>query len=220
MRQIDRTVLRVRPFALVVEDVKVVARHAAHHFGPVRNKLGPQCVRQGFNVVAQCARFASGGIHAPQFQQAAIRAPCRDAQHVMHHVAVGDAAAAARVVTRHAAQRGLCAGGHIYRVPQAVLFERSVQVVEHDAGLDLCAALLHIDVQNIAHGLGMVDHQSSTDGLSALAGTAAARNHGHFQVAANGQRGFYLVRSTRHKNTHRHDLVNRRIGGVAAFVSI
>ena len=136
----------------------------------------------------------------------------------MHHVTVGNAAAAARVVARHAAQGGLRAGGHIHRVPQAVFFQRCVQVVQHDAGFDDSCALVNIQIQHIAQVLAVVNDQPSTNGLAALAGAAAARNDRHVQVTANVQGGLDVFSRARHKHANRHDLVNRRIGGVAAFV--
>ena len=51
----------------------------------------------------------------------------------MNHVAVSNRARAAGVVARHAAERRLCAGGHVHREPQTVRLEECVEVVEHYA---------------------------------------------------------------------------------------
>ena len=97
----------------------------------------------------------------------------------MHHVAVSNAAAAARVVARHAAQGGLSAGRYIDWVPKRVFFKRSVEVVEHDARLYFCGALGCINVKDVAHIFGVVNHQACTHRLTALAGTATTRDDGN-----------------------------------------
>ena len=208
----------VRLFVLVVEDVQVVACHAAQHFGPMRLQFWFQFIRQCFDVVAQSARWSACIFIAPQIQQFAVRTPHTGPQHVVHHVAVGNAATAAGVVARHAAQRCLRAGGHIHRVPQAVFFQRCVQVVQHDAGFDNGCALVNIKIQNIAQVFAVVDDQARTHSLPALAGAATARDDRHVQVAANVQGGFNVFSRARYKHANGHDLIDRRIGGIAAFV--
>ena len=64
----------------------------------------------------------------------------------------------------------------------------------------------------------MVDDQSCADSLTTLAGAAAARHDGHAQVAANLQRQRDVCAAARHKDTGRYALVDRGVGGVAAFV--
>ncbi len=143
VRQVHAAVGRVGLLALVVEDVEVVARDATHHLGPVRGDLA-----RGAGVPARAHELRDvGRAHAhradrAELHQFAIGQPGTRAQHVVHHVAVGDGARAAGVVARHAAQRGLRAGRHIHRIPQAVRLELRVQVVEHEAGLDRGGAAL------------------------------------------------------------------------------
>ena len=97
-------------------------------------------------------------------------------------------------------------------------FELCVQVVQHHAGLDLYRALVHVKLDDVANVFAVVNHQARARGLTALAGAAATRHDGHAQVAANGHGGGHFVVMARHKNTHRRDLVNRRIRGIAATV--
>ena len=137
----------------------------------------------------------------------------------MHHVAVGDAAAAAGVVASHAAQRRLGAGRHIDRIPQAVRLEGGIEVVEHDARFDFDGALCHVHIQDVANVFGVIDDQARAHCLAALAGTAAARDDGHLQVAADIECGFHVLCGARHEHADRHDLVDGRIGRVAAPVS-
>ena len=97
-------------------------------------------------------------------------------------------------------------------------FELGVQVVQHHARLDLYRALVHVKLDDVADVFAVVNHQARARGLTALAGAAATRHDGHAQVAANGHGGGHFVVMARHKNTHRRDLVDRCIRGIAATV--
>ena len=218
MRQVDRAIGRVGPLVLVAKNVQVVARHAAQDFGPVGVYFSGVLLRQIAHKVANLARAALGFFIGAKFEQTAIGQPSLSPQHVVHHVAVSDRAAAARVVARHAAQRGLRAGGHIHRVPQSVLLEGRIQVVEHQAWLHRGSALLRVHCENLTHVLGMVNDQARAHRLATLAGAAAARHDGHTQVATNVQSHAHIGRVTRHKNTQRHGLVNGSVCRVAASV--
>lgn len=65
---------------------------------------------------------------------------------------------------------------------------------------------------------GVPEDQARADGLPALAGAAAARDDGHAQVAADGQRGFHVFLRARDEHANRHHLVDGGVGGVAAPV--
>ena len=132
---------RVRPLALVLEDVEVVAGDAAHHLRPAALDLGRVLQRQAAHEGRDAGGAAAQLRDRPEVEQLAARQPRARAEHVVHHVAVGDRARAAGVVARHAAQRGLRAGRHVDREPQAVRLQLRVQVVEHQAGLDGRGAL-------------------------------------------------------------------------------
>jgi hypothetical protein len=69
-------------------------------------------------------------------------------------------------------------------------------------------------VQHAAQVLAAVDDQRGAGGLAALAGAAAAWQHRHLQLARDGQRGGHVFGRLRHEHAHRHDLVDRRIGGI------
>ena len=153
-----------------------------------------------------------------EVQQAAVGQPGLGPDHVVHHVAVSNGPTAAGVVACHAAQRGLCAGGHIDRVPQAVRFEGCVQVVQHDARFHLGCALLRINVQHLAHMLAMVNDQASPYRLAALTGAATSRHDGYFQVAANVERSFDVVATAGDKSADGDLLINRGVSRVAAPV--
>ena len=218
MCQIDRAILCVGPHILVVKNVQVVARHTPHHLGPVGVDLGLEVVHQVTHKIARQTGAAGAVFIAAPIDQGAIGEPGLGAGHVVHHVAIGNRAAAAGVVAGHAAQGGLRAGGHIHRIPQTVLFQGGVQVVQHHARLDFHRAVLDIERQDVAHMLAVVNDQARAHRLAALAGAAAARHDGHAEVAAQVQRGGHFVHRLRYKNTDRHLLVNRGVCGVAAAV--
>ena len=77
---------------------------------------------------------------------------------------------------------------------------------------------LGIDVQDAAQVLRAVDHQRAVHRLAALAGAAAARQHGNAFLARDRQRGGDVADLLRHDHADRLDLVDRGIGGVAAAV--
>ncbi len=215
MGQVDAAVGRVGPLALVVEDVEVVARHAAHDLGPVRVDFRPVLLRQPVHELRNARRAARGLGDGAEVQQLAIGHPGAGAAHVVHHVAVGNGARAAGVVARHAAQRGLGAGRYVHRIPQAELLEPGVEVVQHQAGLDLGRACIRVHREDVAQMLAVVDHQGRARGLPALAGAAAARQHGHLQLAGDLQGRGDVFFAGGHEDAHRHDLVDGGIGGIA-----
>ena len=218
MRQIDRAVGGVGPHVLVAEDIQVVARHATQHFGPMGLDLRPQLGGELLHALTELTLCPLALVEAAQRQQRAIGQPGLCPQHVVHHVAVGDAAAATRVVAGHAPQGGLSTGGHIHRVPQAVGFELCVEMVQHQPGLHRHGALLDVEIDDAAQVFAEVDHQTGTHGLSTLAGAAAARHDGHIQFAADAQGGDHIVVAARHQHRQRQALVDRGVRGVAPAV--
>ena len=101
---------------------------------------------------------------------------------------------------------------------QPVLPQRRVQMAQHQARFDQRGARIGIDVQDAAQVLRAVDHQRAVHRLAALAGAAAARQHGDAFLARDRQRRGDVVDLLRHDHADRFDLIDRRIGGVAAAV--
>ncbi len=136
VRQVDAAVAGVGLLALRVEDVQVVAGHAAQHLGPARLDLGAVPSARLRTNSPICARAAAQLRHAAR-SRAGCRRPARRWRRPRCAPCCRrrSTAAAAAVVAGHAAQRGLRAGGHVHRVPQAVGLELRVQVVQHQAGL-------------------------------------------------------------------------------------
>ncbi|MCG3189048.1 MAG: hypothetical protein LKCHEGNO_01291 [Burkholderiaceae bacterium] len=216
VRQVDRAVDAVRPLAHRLEDIEVVAADAPHHARPARLDVvvarldeAPNEARGGRRAPAQ--RGQRSGV-----QRRAVGQPQVHAQHVVHHVAVRDRARAARVVARHAAERGLRAGRHVDREPQAVPRELRVQRVEHEAGLHARGARVDVEREHAAQVFAAIDHQAGAHGLAALAGARAARQHRHPQFTGDLDRVAHVGVVGGDEHAHRHHLVDRRVGGVAA----
>ena len=75
---------------------------------------------------------------------------CIDSENVMNHVAVRQRTAPARIVARHATERGLSTGGDIDGVPETVRPKLGIEGVERDAGLHLDAGRLRFQIDHIA----------------------------------------------------------------------
>ena len=97
--------------------------------------------------------------------------------------------------------------------------ERRVQMIKHHTGLDGHSALVHIERQDVAHVLAVINHQACTHRLAALAGATATRHDGHIQITADVQRQLHVLRLGGHKHPHRHLLVDGCVGGIAATIS-
>ena len=137
-------------------------------------------------------------------------------EHVVARGAVAHRAAAAGIVTDHAANRGARGGGDIDRKPQPVRFELPVEVVEHDAGFDRAALALDVEIEDAREIFRAIDDQRIADRLSGLRGAAAARQHLHAFGARDLDGLFGYLDGFRRDHTGRHDLIVRCIGRVAA----
>ena len=102
--------------------------------------------------------------------------------------------------------------------PQSVRLELTVEVVEHDAGLDDAGSIFDIERQDAVQVLGRVDDEAAVDGLAALRRAAAARRDRDAFVARDRERGERLLGRARDDHPERHDLVKRGIGRIAPAV--
>ncbi len=104
---------RVRPLALRMEDVEVVAADAAHHLrhSARRSRRASRSAmpRTRASELAHPRRSVRHVAHRAEACLGAVGQPGVDGEHVVDHVAVGDRARAAGVVAGHAAERA-CAG--------------------------------------------------------------------------------------------------------------
>src|SRR5205085_10526979 len=111
---------------------------------------------------------------------------------------------------------GAGSGGDVDRKPQTVLPELAVEVVEHDAGFDDATAVLDVEREDAVEVLGEIDDDAVIDGLAALRSAAAAGGDRSTVLPRNGERPQCLVDGFRHDHAKWHDLVERRVGCVAA----
>ena len=215
MSEIDFAVGAIGALALIVEDVEIVAADAAHDLGPALDDLAAMTGRQFPHELRQRCRAAGERVERPEVRPGAVREPGADAEHVVHHVAVGDGARPAGIVSRHAAQGRLRTGRYIDRKPQAVRSQAGVQVIEDQPRLDYRDPVRRVDVEYLPDVLAVVDHQSGADRLAALAGAAAARYHRYAQIAGDVEGGAEVGVVGWDEDAGRHDLIDRRVGGVA-----
>ena len=95
-------------------------------------------------------------------------------------------------------------------------FQGAVEIVEHDAGLDHAAAARDIELQQAVEIFGAIQDQRMVDRLPALRGAAAAREHGDALFLRNRYRAIGFIDRFGGDYAHRHHLVMRSIGGIAA----
>ena len=141
-----------------------------------------------------------------------------DGFHVIGHQPVADGFRAAGIIRRHAANGAAAMGGGIDGEEQPVLFQRVVEMAEHNPRLHHRSPRFGIDGDQAAQMFCAVDDQSGVDRLPALAGAAAACQHGHTGLTGDLHGGGDVFDPLRHDHAHRHRLIDRRIGGIAATV--
>ena len=205
------------------QHLDVVAADAAKLRGEPRGDLLGLRRAQGaqpLDQIGDAARHIGADIVRQQAELVlrSVRQDRVDRAHVVGHQSVADRLRAAGVVARHAADRAARMGRGIDRKEQPVLAQRGIQMAQHQAGFHQCRARLGIDVQDAAQVLGAVDHQRAVHRLAALAGAAAARQHGHAFLARDRHCRGDVADLLRHDHADRLDLVDRRIGGVAAAI--
>jgi hypothetical protein len=141
-----------------------------------------------------------------------------DRMHVISHQPIADRLRTAGVVACHATDGAARMGGGIDREEQSVPAECRVEMAQHEAGLDQRGPGFRINVQNAPQVLRAVDHHGPVDGLAALAGAAAARQHRHPFLPRDRQRGGDIADLLGHHNADRLDLVDRGVRRIAATI--
>ena len=145
----------------------------------------------------------------------AVRQHGIDRKHVLARVAVAQRTRAAGIVAHHAADGGARGGGDVDRKPQPVRAQPAIELVEHDAGLDRAALAGDVERQHMIEIFRAVDDQRGIHGLAGLRGAGAARQHAHALLARERERMLGLFHRARRDHADRHDLIVRRVGGVA-----
>ena len=204
--------------------VQIVAADAALHLRESRGDLRCFAATEREHVGKQI-KSAVGGIypreiarHLAEMQHPAVGQGGIHRECVVAHGAVAQRAPTARIIAGHAADGGARGGGDIDRKPQAVLLELPVEVVEHDARLDDANAVGNVERDDTVEMFGDIDDNAVIDGLATLRGSAAARGDSSVLVAGDRQRPQRLIHGTGNHDPRRHDLIERRVGRIAAAV--
>ena len=221
VREVDAAVGGVRPLALRVEDVEVVAADAAQHLRHLRSissrSRSPIARSPSQQLARRAAARASISRSGPKRASVPSASSASIATHVVHHVAVGDRARAAGIVAGHAAQRRLRRRADVDREPQAVRLQPRVELVEHDAGLDgrpssprgrSATMRLRCLLWSMTSAAPTVWPHCELPAPRGSTGTRSSR-----QIV---DRRAHVVVGLRHQHADRLDLVDRRVGRVAA----
>ena len=204
--------------------IEIVAADAALHFRKFLGDFGrfpfAESQHVGKQIEAVVARIQPGEIarHLTEMKHRAVGKGCVHRQRVIAHGAVAQRAAAAGIVAGHAADGGARRGGDIDRKPQAMFSELPVEVIQHDSRLDHAASIFDVERDDAVQVLGEIDDDAVIDGLAALRRAAAARRDDPAVVPGDAERSQGFVDGARHHHARRHDLVERRVGGIAAAV--
>ncbi len=208
---------------VVTRDAPLDVRHARRELVALalvqraheRDELG---VARGRGRGALRVRRGAVAIDRAERHRFAAREPGLGREHVVHHVAVAQRARAAAVVRGHAAERRLRGRRYVDRIPEPVRLEARIELVEHDAGLDPGRARVDVELEQIAQVLARVEHERGADGLAALRRARAARQERYAGLGRDLQRAAAASADARHDDAERLDLVDRRVGRVAAAV--
>ena len=121
---------------------------------------------------------------------------------------------AGRIVRDHPADGGARTRGHVGAETKSMRLEKPVQLVEHDAGADAHAAIVDVEIVDLAIVPGEIDDQSFADRISDQASPGAARRDRDVFVSGSFDDGARFLAAGGKGNAERLDLVNRRVGRV------
>ncbi len=162
------------------EAVEVVAGHPPRHLREPGLDLVLLPLPEGGRLPGQRAdRRVRDLRRRPEAPARAVGEAGVDRRDAVDHVAVGHRPRAAGVVAGHAAEGRLRRGRHVHGKPEPVLPQLRVEDVQHDARLHHRAARLRVHLHHAVQVLARVDDEGRADGLPALGGAAAAREHGN-----------------------------------------
>ena len=179
----DQDMREIEIVAARREGVEIVAADPALDLGEARVDLVGLALADREQIARQspqrrvCGNIGEVGADRAEMRAAAVSQQRVDRDHVLARIAVAQRARAAGIVAGHAADGGARGGRDIDRKPQAVRFQRAVEIVEHDARLDHAAASRCVELENVVQIFRAIHHQRMVDGLPALRGAAAARQH-------------------------------------------
>ena len=96
-------------------------------------------------------------------------------QNIIPHDAITDGSATTAVIGGHAANGCPTRGGNIYRKPQPMRLQLTVQFVKNNPGLNNAAPVFDIEFQNQIEVFCVIENQRVIDRLATLRCTATTR---------------------------------------------
>ena len=175
---------------------------------------------QALDQISNAARHLSAQIigQIAKAEPRPIRQQRINRQHIIGHQPVADGFGPAGIIPRHPANGAALPGGRVHRVKQPMRLQRLIQGAQGDARFHPRHARLGIHFQHAPEILRAIQHQSAIDGLPALAGTTAPRQHRHPFFPTNRQSRFHIGKRPRDNHPNRFLLVDRGIGRVASAI--
>ena len=119
-----------------------------------------------------------------------------------------------RIVCDHAADGGTRAGRDVGAETKSVWIEKRIQLIEHDTGADADAAIVDVEIVDLAIVAREIDDQSFANRVPDQAGAGAARCDGNVILGGGFDNGARFLRAGWEGDTEWLDLVNRSVGGV------
>jgi len=215
VRQVEIVAARHQRVEVIAADPPLDLREPGLDLLRLRGREPEQALRQGMQRrghrdIGQVAR------DRPEMGPAAVGQNRIDRLHVLARVAVAERAGAAGIVAHHAADGGARSGRDVDRKPQPMGLELPVELVEHDAGLDHAAGVGDIERDHMIEIFRAVDDERFVNRLSGLRSSAAARQHRDTLLSRQTNGALRLRDRARQNDAHRHDLVVRGVGRIAA----
>ena len=194
-------------------EIEVVAADAPQHLGKASIDFCALAQRDRADALDERVRRRTVRIEP---RARAVGEHRVDRAHVVDHVAVADRARARTIIGGHPADRRSIRGGRIDRKEEPVRLERRIELREHDPRLHAYRARLHVERDDLAQILRGVDDDRFADGLAALRGPTAAREHRHAFVRTDIHDRIDVAFAARDHDADRLDLIDRGVGRVQA----
>ena len=118
------------------------------------------------------------------------------------------------IVCNHAPDGGARARGNVGPETKSVRIKKHIQLIEHHSGADADAAIVEIEVVDLAIVTREIDDQSFADRVPDQAGASATRRDGNIFVGRRFDDRARVLRAGGKGNPQRLDLIDRRVSGV------
>ncbi len=121
---------------------------------------------------------------------------------------------AGRIVRDHAADGRARAGRNVGTETKPVRFEKRVYLIEHNAGADTDAAIVDVEIVDLAIVAREIDDQSFADGVPDQAGAGPARSDGNVFIGRGFDDCTRFLRAGGKGYSERLNLINGSVSGV------